>query len=595
MPPSRPGPSRTHEPPASLVLAELDRILASELFTRSDRLSAFLKFIVHQSLAGQGHLLKEQVIAVELYGKGADFNTAADPIVRVDARRLRDRLREYYASAPLDGVVISVPKGSYTPTFHAGGDRAGDSSSPRFRRHPWLIGAITTLLFAVVAIVGWRVTRGVQSQPRPFELITVTSSPGAEGMPAISPDGNFVAFTATGPDFEAPGDLWVKAVRGDAIRRLTDTPDAHDVLASWSPDGQRIAFTRFVGQTPGIFLVSPLGGAEQKVIEPGSDAAWLPDSKSLVIGGRTADGRASLFLYVLESGERRQLTHAPPAFVDNFPRVSPDGKTLAFARTSTTHNQSAVLLVPIAGGEPVRVTQTVGLIGRLDWTPDGKEIIYPRLDLNSGRIFRIDAFGTPGRTGAAVPGMPFGVNMVSVSRQRIGQTFRLAFSYGQPDVGLRLIDLHAAQPDDSIAAVTPFCDATRMDMPGRFSRDGGQVAFASDRSGSPQIWVADRDGSRLRSITDFRDVTVNAGAWSPDGHGVVLEAVVNGNPDIYLASADGQPLRRLTSAPARDIDPEWSRDGQWIYFASDASGAVRDLESSGKWWPADPDYDRWRV
>ena len=82
-------------PPGSLVRAELDRILASELFTRSERLSAFLKFIVDQTLAGQGDSLKEQVIAVELYGKGADFNTAADPIVRVDARRLRDRLREY--------------------------------------------------------------------------------------------------------------------------------------------------------------------------------------------------------------------------------------------------------------------------------------------------------------------------------------------------------------------------------------------------------------------------------------------------------------------------------------------------------------------
>jgi hypothetical protein len=107
----------TEEPVPALVRAELDRILASELFARTERLSAFLRFIVEQSLSGQGHTLKEQVIAIELYGKGADFNTAADPIVRVDARRLRDRLREYYASAPAGPVTISVPKGSYTPVF----------------------------------------------------------------------------------------------------------------------------------------------------------------------------------------------------------------------------------------------------------------------------------------------------------------------------------------------------------------------------------------------------------------------------------------------------------------------------------------------
>ena len=97
--------------------AELDRILSSEIFSRSDRLPASQKFIVEKTLTGHGDSLKEQVIAETLYGKGADFSTAADPIVRVDARRLRDKLREYYASAPHDTVLISVLKGSYTPAF----------------------------------------------------------------------------------------------------------------------------------------------------------------------------------------------------------------------------------------------------------------------------------------------------------------------------------------------------------------------------------------------------------------------------------------------------------------------------------------------
>ena len=111
---------RVDAPAASLVRAELERILSSALFARSDRLSGFLSFIVEQTLGGRGETLKEHVIAIELYGKGADFNAAADPIVRVDARRLRDKLREYYAAQPHDPVVISVPKGSYTPVFETG-------------------------------------------------------------------------------------------------------------------------------------------------------------------------------------------------------------------------------------------------------------------------------------------------------------------------------------------------------------------------------------------------------------------------------------------------------------------------------------------
>src|SRR5215813_7196105 len=114
---SRRNSAPADDTPAPLVRAELDRILGSGLFARSSRLSSFLRFIVEKTLAGEGDSLKEHVIAIELYGKSADFNTAEDPIVRVDARRLRDRLREYYADARDGAVIISVPKGSYTPVF----------------------------------------------------------------------------------------------------------------------------------------------------------------------------------------------------------------------------------------------------------------------------------------------------------------------------------------------------------------------------------------------------------------------------------------------------------------------------------------------
>ena len=106
------------ELPDAVVRAQLERILASEVFSRSQQLRRFLSFIVEQRLAGQGHSLKESVLAHELYGKGTDFDGGADPVVRVDARRLRDKLREYYEGRS-DPVVISLPKGSYVPVFEA--------------------------------------------------------------------------------------------------------------------------------------------------------------------------------------------------------------------------------------------------------------------------------------------------------------------------------------------------------------------------------------------------------------------------------------------------------------------------------------------
>jgi hypothetical protein len=107
------------------VRAQLDRILASETFARSAQLRRFLTFVVVRSLSGEGSSLKESVIAHELYGKGTDFDGGTDPVVRVDARRLRDKLREYYDNRS-DPIVISLPKGSYAPVFEQTGSAASD-------------------------------------------------------------------------------------------------------------------------------------------------------------------------------------------------------------------------------------------------------------------------------------------------------------------------------------------------------------------------------------------------------------------------------------------------------------------------------------
>ena len=100
--------------------AHLERILASRLFSRSDRLTRFLRFAVEQTLAGHGSQLKEQLVGVEVFDRKPDYDPRIDPIVRVEARRLRSKLKAYYLSAGRsDDVVIGLPKGSYVPFFRA--------------------------------------------------------------------------------------------------------------------------------------------------------------------------------------------------------------------------------------------------------------------------------------------------------------------------------------------------------------------------------------------------------------------------------------------------------------------------------------------
>ena len=318
-------------------------------------------------------------------------------------------------------------------------------------------------------------------------------------------------------------------------------------------------------------MVSALGGPERMVAERASEPSWLPDGRSLVIVGRTTAGHFAILHHMLETGARRQLTEAPTGFVEKHPSVSPDGGMVAFQRDG--EGRSAPFVVPVNGGTPTQIgAWSSGVIGGLTWTPDGKDIIFARPELSGRHLVRV-------RVGSqeppvAVPDAPHGSVAPSMSRPRPDGTYRLAFVSGQPDVGLRMIDLHAARQGSTISAVVPFCDATRLDVPGRFSPDGTQVAFVSDRGGSQQIWVAARDGSGLRSVTGLQDAWLNVGSWSPDSRSIAFDAMKDGNTDIYVVRADGGPVRRLTQSGAAEIDPEWSRDGRWIYYSSNESGAA---------------------
>ncbi len=132
------------------VRAELGRILASELFARSERLSRLLRFIVGQTLEGKGDSLKEYVLGLEVFDRDTSFDPRADTIVRVQARRLRAALTEYYSGPGKDDpVIIDLPKGGYVPVFRQR-ERAGDPTRPRV--HWKAIAGLFTVVLALLLV-----------------------------------------------------------------------------------------------------------------------------------------------------------------------------------------------------------------------------------------------------------------------------------------------------------------------------------------------------------------------------------------------------------------------------------------------------------
>jgi adenylate cyclase len=109
-------PTNAPRPSGDEVRAELERILTSRCFQQAGRSSEFLRFVVEQSLAGSADRLKGYTIAIEVFNRPADFDAQADPLVRVEAGRLRRRLLEYYvAEGSANPLRIDLPRGSYAP------------------------------------------------------------------------------------------------------------------------------------------------------------------------------------------------------------------------------------------------------------------------------------------------------------------------------------------------------------------------------------------------------------------------------------------------------------------------------------------------
>src|SRR5215472_15951154 len=110
---------QTVQPLPESICAELEKILSSKVFVRSERLCRFLRLTVERVLTGEADQIKEYTLGRDVFDRDQNYDPRVDSIVRVEARRLRRKLREYYKDlGASDPVSIEFPAGSYIPVFH---------------------------------------------------------------------------------------------------------------------------------------------------------------------------------------------------------------------------------------------------------------------------------------------------------------------------------------------------------------------------------------------------------------------------------------------------------------------------------------------
>jgi Tol biopolymer transport system component len=408
--------------------------------------------------------------------------------------------------------------------FDLGRPAAGPGVSRRFV-------PIVASVFLAVAVAGygifWRLRRAGSLRPVLMyaRFLQLTSQPGVEWFPSLSPDGKWLVYAGAG----ARGrQIYLQSVSGQNPLDLSKDPTVDDDQPAFSPDGEHIAF-RSSREGGGIFVMGRTGEAARRVTHMGFKPSWSPDGTQLAfttenveLDPQNSQTRGELWVVTVSTGKMRRLNDGDAVLAS----WSPHNRRIAYTHRLGNPAQAEVWTIPVVGGTPIPVTSDSATNWDPVWSPDGRYLYYASDRSGSTNLWRVPIDETSGKAG------------------------------GEPE---------------PIPTPAPYLAHPSL------SADGKRIAYTSalvtanvqqlalDSSGSPEgepAWVT--TGSRRWSDPDP----------SPDGEWVAFYSLVQPGGHLYIAHADGTAMRQLTSDSATDRLPRWSPDGKWIACFSDRSGHV---------------------
>ena len=462
-------------------------------------------------------------------------------------------------------------------------------------RKTFKVGLSTMMMVAIPLLFAagyFLLGRSSSSTPVPLQPLPLTTSPGIEFDPALSPDGQTLAFVWRGPDNDN-FDLYLKKVGGGPPVRFTDhPPPGFDGTPNWSADGREVAFMRSTGSAGSectVIIRQVASGDERKVADchshTESSVAWSPDGEWIVFVDRPNQARPwTLFLSSTSTLDVHQLTHPPAGYYGDIdPAFSPDGQSVAFVRGilegGLAHLVSPAIgdiyTVDIDDGAVRQLTHDNREIPGLGWTPDGRGILFSSNRENGAfNLWKVRLSDASIHPVLVTQGM---IKNPSVSLQ----TNRMVYEDWEGDTDIFLLKLDGSSTDTR--EVPTIVSSTREESMPQYSPDGSQIVFISNRSGFPEIWVSDASGQAPIQLTRFEGMHVGSPRWSPDGQWISYVSYLEGNADVFVMPASGGASRNLTSHPSYDLVPNWSNDGEWIYFGSNRTGSwqVWKIRSSG--------------
>jgi Tol biopolymer transport system component len=539
---------------AELVRAQLDRILASAAFADAERASNFLRFVVLRALAGRKGEIKESVIAVEALGRSPSFDSKSDAIVRVEARRLRDRLDFYYRrEGAEDPIVILLPKGGYIPEFS---ERQPMALPPPARKNS-LLSHTGWALFGLAAVaLAWLFFHKALPSAGSFRLSILPPDGTAFESFAISPDGRTLAFTA-----QSKGNivLWVRPLDSLEAKPLPGTEHASQPF--WSPDSRTIGFF-----TPAkLKTIGVTGGPTQDITDVvvGRGASWSRDGV-IVFNPRplgrlyqvSANGGASYPVTTLDAS-RAEISHALPQFL-------PDGRHFLYLAASARPGVSAIR------------------VGSLD----GKTSKV-LLGADAGAAYVATSGSRPASllfiSGGALMAQPFGLAKLVLTGERAVVAPEVRYHrWREPGFSVSSNGILLYQPGTGenrrftwldrrgtiLNAVGPRNDFSGFNL----SPDERHLALWTNNDPvtfSTTAWLMDlsRDG-RMTRFSEPNNGPEFLPVWSPDGRELLFSRGDERHMRLLRQSLNGGPVQTVLDTDGPKFPSDWSSDGRFVAFSS---------------------------
>jgi serine/threonine protein kinase len=507
-------------------------------------------------------------------------------------------------------------------------ETASSSSSPAAaplpgkgsRRRPILwIGAL-----AAAAGMGWLGSTALRTPPKaPLALTGVarfSHDPGISEWPTWSPDGSLLAFASNrSGNFE----IYVRRVDGGQEINVTDDP-GEDFQPSFSSDGRSIAFvsTRssrtgmihvgaafgFQFRTMGgdLWVAPALGGKARKLAPDGNAPAWDPPGKRIAYVSGPEYHRSILDIAAEGGTPRTILPSSASRYEITRLHYSPSGKWISFE----TAPDGEVFLVPAGGGTPRPLLPRAASHA---WDAKSHRVFYLNQEPSGGTRLQAVAIDEANGTAARKP-EPVAI-MTGILRDIAIHAAGRQIAMAELEGSLNLTRL-PMKPDGSgpSGPEEPLSTGHVLDRYPTVSPDGKKIAYGSDRLGSEDLWIYDRESRHSERIDlPGKDFGVNEPFFSPDGRWIVVTRLLDlhgkgslwkvapdgsqseelktieglfsssgpispdGREMIYLDRSSGldqifafrfadRRSRQVTRTPMDKFDGSWSPDGKWIVF-----------------------------